>query len=671
MSHTATTTIALNNLTASAGNVRTSEGRNIESLAQSILSLGLLQNLVVVACEGTDQEGKYEVAAGGRRFQALTLLASRGLIAADYPVPCTERERADLTAVSLTENVQREAMNPAEESEAFVKLTNEGLTVDAIADAFGVTPLVVERRLALTNASPKLFAMLRAGEMNSEQLRALCATDDHARQEQAWDSARWQGREPATLRRLAVGEAIEAGTDKRVKFIGGVEAFEAAGGHVRRDLFSDALSSGFIDDAALLEKLVGEKLEAYAQIERDAGWGWVEIMPSFDWSIYHRYGRLQAPAPQLTKEQKAKLAELDKEAQALRAELSELSDLDETDDAQDERADEIQARMKEIGYAAKAIREDGKGFSDEAKAAAGVIVALDGGSLRIERGMVKADDRKAAQAAGGSVSGGRETNSAGRKPNAISDALHRSLQCHRNIAVQAETAKNAHVAKVLLACWTVGKIRGSYGDHCPTDLAIGNRYGTRQAVGSMGQDVQERAAAFDAMGAALVKGLPAKKEELWDALVGYTGEQLDTLIAYGVACSVSLEDGHKGLTGKLIGSLDFDMAAHFDATAANYLGRNLKKDQIVKALSEAGKADDKAALLVMKTKALATEAEARLKGTGWVPAEIRTPTSKPVPAKAKAPAKPAAKAAKKGASKAAKAPGKASTKGKAKTAKAG
>src|SRR6185437_14283083 len=266
----------------------------------------------------------------------------------------------------------------------------------------------------------------------------------------------------------------------------------------------------------------------------------------------------------------------------------ELQDIDEATEAQDERAEVIEARMDEIEEAVKAIREAGKNFTDEAKAAAGVIVALDGGSLRIERGLVKADDRKAAQAAGGSVSGGRETNSAGRKPNAISDALHRSLQCHRNIAVQAETAKNAHVAKVLLACWTVGKIRGSYGDHCPTDLAIGNRYGTRQAVGSMGQDVQDRAASFDAIGKALVKELPAKKEELWDALVRYTGEQLDALIAYGVACSVSLEDGHKGLTGKLIGSLDFDMAAHFDATAANYRGRNLKKDQIVKALSEAG-----------------------------------------------------------------------------------
>lgn len=668
-----TITIALNNLTASAGNVRTSEGRNIESLAQSILSLGLLQNLVVVACEGKEQVGKYEVAAGGRRFQAMTLLASRGLIAADYPVSCTERERADMTAVSLTENVQREAMNPAEESEAFIKLTNEGLTVDAIADAFGVTPLVVERRLALTKASPKLFAMLRAGDMNTEQLRALCATDDHAKQEQAWDAARWQGREPAQLRRLAVGEAIEAGSDRRVKFIGGVEAYEAAGGQVRRDLFSDALSSGFIDDTALLERLVGEKLEAYAQIERDAGWGWVEIMPVWDWSSYHRYGRME-PATKLNKDQKAKLDVLDAECRKLRDELNDLDELQEDEPLtveQEARAEAIEARIDEIESESKLIHGEASSFSDEAKAAAGVIVALEGGSLRIERGMVKADDRKAAQAAGGTVAGGRETNSAGRKPNAISDSLHRSLQCHRNIAVQSETAKNGHVAKVLLACWTVGKIRGGYGEGCPTDLSLINRYGTRQAVGSMGQDVQDRAAEFDAIGKALVKDLPAKKEEMWDALIGYTGEQLDTLIAYGVACSVSLEDGHKGLTGKLIGSLDFDMAAHFDATAANYLGRNLKKDQIVKALSEAGKAEDKPALLAMKTKALASEAETRLKGTGWVPAEIRTPAAKPAAPKTKAPAKPAKKADAKGPAKDAKTTTKAPAKGKAKTAKAG
>lgn len=629
-----TNTVTLSRLVASRGNVRTSESRNLESLAQSILSVGLLQNLVVVPCEGKKQSGQYEVAAGGRRFAALQLLASRGQIAADFAVPCIERARAELTSVSLTENVQREQMNPADEIAAFLKLTREGQTIESIADAFGVTPLVVERRLALAKASPVLVDLLRAGKMNTEQLRALCATDDPARQESVWETS-WN-KDPAALRRNIVGESIEAHKDRRVAFIGGIEAYEQAGGQVRRDLFSDALSSGFIDDVALLEKLVSAKLESHADALRADGWAWVDIQPDFDWNVFNRLGKIDAAAGKVTGAQRAQLGALESEQTTLTAELDALQERDEQtwSRAEHDRLQEIEDRLQEIEDASAEITKSARAYSTEAKATAGCIVALDNGGLRIERGLVKADDRKAAAAAAGGVQGGRETKAAGRKPNALSDALERSLYCHRNVAVQSEVAKNVHVAKVVMACWTVGKIRHTYGgDRCPTDLEVRTAYGMHQAVGSMGEDVQARAGQFDAIGKVLVKGLPTKSAELWDVLAASTDAQLDALNAYGVALTVSLESGNKGLTAKLMASLDFDMAQHFDATAANYLGR-VKKDQVVQALAEAGQAGDKDALLKLKSRELANSAETRLKGTGWVPSLIRTPTTKPAAPKA-------------------------------------
>ncbi len=108
----------------------------------------------------------------------------------------------------------------------------------------------------------------------------------------------------------------------------------------------------------------------------------------------------------------------------------------------------------------------------------------------------------------------------------------------------------------------------------------------------------------------------------------------------GVALSVSLSSDHKGLTAKLLGAVDFDMADHFQPTADNYLGR-ISNPFVVAALTEAKQVNgnaDKEGLLAMKKGVLAAEAEKRLAGTGWLPKPIRGP--KP---KKQAETKPAAK----------------------------
>ena len=56
---------------------------NIAELAASIKECGVLQNLVVV--QGA--RGRYEVCAGGRRLEALSLLVGNGDLADNYPVP--------------------------------------------------------------------------------------------------------------------------------------------------------------------------------------------------------------------------------------------------------------------------------------------------------------------------------------------------------------------------------------------------------------------------------------------------------------------------------------------------------------------------------------------------------------------------------------------------------
>lgn len=669
---TTANTLPLSALRLSPSNVRKCSRGSIEAMAASIRSLAIIHNLAVIP--DTENPGGFEVIVGGRRLRALHLLREQGAISDDYPVPCVVRDASEATAVSLAENVQREAMHPADEFDAFTKLTTEGRTIDQIADAFGVTPLVVERRLLLANAASSLVAEFRDGKLTTDQMIALCSTDDHALQESAWANAPSYNRTPEHLRRLVTRGEIDAGQDRRVAFIGGLVAFEAAGGEVRRDLFSADGNGGFIRDVALLEKLVADKLEAVAVTVRAEGWGWVEVLTEFDHQTYYRLGRVHPSVGVLSEADEVTVAGLVAEADQLRAEQQKLMDSpDEYSEEESDRIDTIEERLEALSEQIAGIEGANAVFTDDAKQHAGAWVVLDRDSIRIERGLVKTEDRKAlSQATGSEVDGGRETKAAGRKDNAYSDALRRSLLGRRNHAVQVATARNPRVAKVLLAVQMVNMVRaerfyhGSGNDGAPCDLSLRDGYeGTRTNHPVTGQDADElREQLAIGLNDVLAVKLPQKQSELWDVLAKATDAELDALIACGVGASVSVVDTHRGLTAKLLDALSFDVSHHVCMTADNYFNR-IPKPLTLDALKEAGLDHERPALEKMKRGELATEAERRIRAidSGWVPKLIRTPApkvAKATPAKAesakakKAPAgkKPNAKAAAKAAPKA-------------------
>ena len=145
-------------------NARKTPRLSIPELAASIARIGLLQNLVVILAADGEQ---YEVVAGDRRLTALKLLAKKKRIPADYEVACLLVPDASARTVSLAENLLREQMHPADQFEAFAALVKEGRPIEDIAADFGVTPLVVQRRLKLANVSPRLLADYRAGAVTS------------------------------------------------------------------------------------------------------------------------------------------------------------------------------------------------------------------------------------------------------------------------------------------------------------------------------------------------------------------------------------------------------------------------------------------------------------------------------------------------------------------------
>ena len=99
--------------------------------------------------------------------------------------------------------------------------------------------------------------------MTLEQLMAFTVISDHARQEQVWDGViHTYNKEPYLIRRQLTEGAVRA-SDRRALFVG-ADIYQAAGGAMMRDLFQHD-DGGWLQDPALLDRLVTEKLQAEAE----------------------------------------------------------------------------------------------------------------------------------------------------------------------------------------------------------------------------------------------------------------------------------------------------------------------------------------------------------------------------------------------------------------------
>ncbi len=162
--------IPLPELHVATANVRhKSKKPDLSDILPSIRKRGILQPLLV----RPDSEG-FGIVAGRRRYLAAKTLEQEGLEMA--PIPCAVMEEGDdidAMEASLIENVARLPMDEMDQFEAFHRLLKEGRTVAEIATTFAVSEIIVERRLAIANLLPRIRQAYRAGEINSDSLRAL------------------------------------------------------------------------------------------------------------------------------------------------------------------------------------------------------------------------------------------------------------------------------------------------------------------------------------------------------------------------------------------------------------------------------------------------------------------------------------------------------------------
>ena len=124
--------IPFNKLVLSQSNVRRIKaGVSVEELAEDIARRGLLQSLSVRPVLDDDgvETDTFEIPAGGRRFQALSLLVKQKRLNKTTPIPCIVRDAGSAILAeddSLAENMQRVALHPLDQFRAFVALRDKG-----------------------------------------------------------------------------------------------------------------------------------------------------------------------------------------------------------------------------------------------------------------------------------------------------------------------------------------------------------------------------------------------------------------------------------------------------------------------------------------------------------------------------------------------------------------
>lgn len=649
--------IPFNKLVLSQSNVRrVKAGVSVEELAESIARRGLIQSLHVWPVMDADgvETGMFEVPAGGRRYRALELLAKQKRLARTTPVPCVVGNAASdilIDEVSLVENIERAPLHPLDQFRAFQALRDKGMTEEAIAAAFFVGVNVVKQRLRLAAAAPSLLEVYAEDGMTLEQLMAFTVSEDHARQEQVWDAIRdsWQ-KEPWQIRRMLTETTVRA-SDKRALFVG-IEAYEAAGGIVLRDLFQSD-DGGWLQDVGLLDRLVAEKLRVEADRISTEGWKWVEASLSIPYGVTHAMREIIGTPLDVTEEEQATRA-------GLQAELDRLTD--QYEDA-DELPDEVDQRLGEIEAALEALDNRPMRYDPAEIANAGVFVTIDSdGSLIADRGYVRPEDeapiasdqdddgtgatghseptlaqaiRPVVVTVGGQPVPAEEEEEDGIKP--LPERLVTELTAHRTLALRDAVARNPRIAMTALLHKLVSDAFHHRSMSGVLEAQVRHIFFPAQAE-ELGDSLSVRS--VDERNEHWKSRIPADDTALWDWLTGLDEENRLALLAHCVSYGVNaLYERPNPYSGSGVSEhglqLRFDQADRlaretgldmvqvgWRPTVGNYLGR-VTKSRIIEAVREG--AGERAAQLIdhMKKGDMAKEAERLLADSGWLPEPLR------------------------------------------------
>jgi ParB family chromosome partitioning protein len=656
--------IPFNKLVLSQSNVRrVKAGVSIEQLAESIAQRTLLQSLSVRALldgEG-NATGMFEVPAGGRRYRALELLVAQKRMSKTQAIPCVVREGGIAEDDSLAENDERVGLHPLDQFRAFQTLSEAGLSDQDIAARHFITPAIVKQRLRLASVSLRLHEVYAEDGMTLEQLMAFSVTADHARQEQVWENVSRSGcDEPYQIRRMLTENTVRA-SDRRVRFVG-LDAYERAGGGILRDLFEHD-DGGWLQDVALLDRLVTEKLTAEAETMAKEGWKWISVAVEFPYGHAARLRKLEGAPADLTSEEQAIIDALNAEQAGLEFDYQDA----------DELPDDVEQSLCVIEAALRASEDRLVVYDPSELARAGVFVSIDSeGRISVDRGYVRPEDEPtihdpeigsnvdnssaegqqasaAVQRAAISVAGpqieAEEDDEDVARP--LPDRLITELTAHRTLALRDALAENPAITfQAVLHNFVLRTFYRFASSASCLEIALHTPTFPAQAPG-----LKESASAkaIDARHEGWKERLPKSETDLWEALTALDGTAQASLFAHCASFAVNAlyEPANRYNLGRvtthsvrsrldqadvLARAVGLDMVqAGWTPTVDNYLGR-VTKPHILEAVREA-KGEASAGLIDHLKKAdMAREAERLLDGSGWLPEPLRLVDVASVPA---------------------------------------
>ncbi len=631
--------IPFNKLLLSQSNVRrTKAGVSIEELAEDIARRTLLHGLSVrpVLDTGGAETGMFEIPAGGRRFRALELLVKQKRLARNALIPCVVRTDGLAEEDSLAENIQRAPLHALDQFRAFQAMVDKGQPEEEIAVAFTTTAAVVRQRLRLAAVAPALLDVYAEDGMTLDQLMAFTVNPDPARQVQVWEAIqKTYNREPYQIRRMLTEGAARA-SDRRAQFV--LDQYQAAGGAIMRDLF-EADQGGWLQDPALLDRLVLERLEREGQALAAEGWKWVET--AIDFPYGHTLGLRQVVG------EAASLS--DEEAATAAALKAEYEGYEETYAEADEYPEAIDLRLGEIEAALEALKTRPVIYDPADLAIAGAFLSLDrDGRPRIERGYVLPEDEPPVLTAEGEaeIEDAAVGDDNGVEPSAepvagqpaeeeidepgrpLPDRLVSEMTVHRTIALRDALAGHPELAflAVLHALCLSLFSRGAF-DTCLEVEAKSLAY----AQQPKGLAETPCAVAIAARHKAWVEHLPRDPDRMWEALVAFDHDSRQALFAHCASLTINaLYEGWNrrpralAHADRLAQTMQLDMTVAGWAPTAEAFFSRITKGQMLDAVREALGEAAADRIAGLKKDDMAVEAARLVEGTGWLPRPLRT-----------------------------------------------
>lgn len=624
--------VKVKNLSLSKENVRrTNREIDIPSLAASILAQGLLQNLVVTPLK---KAGHFTVKAGGRRLRALQLLIEQGDLPADHEVHAMVLADAGRSVeASLTENFQREPMNPADECTAFNHFIKQGSSAEDVAKRFGVTTRFVEQRVRLAELAPCVFDALAAGEITLGVAQAYAITADTDRQAQVFAQmiASYHGNNPDNVKRALLNGCAKP-TDAKARFVGR-EAYVGAGGRIDRDLFANENDESWID-SQIIEQLAQAKLEEAAeQLATSEGLAFVTpvIATHVPYDLERQYHEFHPRPRDLTEDEEIQIDTLSDENDELIDQLNGGLEHDSPEgQAAMERHETIEAELERINNARYEVDPDLKG-----QLGTFVLIGQDG-EVRVhtrffsEKPVVdpKAPSSTGKTGSGGTGDGGDAGGDTVDQGARLSGTLTDELATQRRQILVAHLASDPAMAldlTIFLMAQKVVNERVPVAAHSTIradeaafplsafrdegSLATGTIGEQRQALDQSWAGYTTMSERFDAF-----RQLDEEARAAW---IGFA-------IARTLEPTLNVTEGYRvnGFHDHLGRLLDIKVEEWWRPTAQNFFGR-VKKDIILDALEEIGGTTLRARYKDAKKGDLANTAGALCEGKGIIEAEIR------------------------------------------------